>query len=228
MRRLLACVSFVAVAAAAAPASAGNLDIRFGQFIPRADTGAFNDLLQDDIALYNVRKRDFTGFSGGVQYNMELAPHVELGLSADVFDRHVDTSYRDYVDDGGGEIRQTIKYQIAPLGVSLRLVPGRRHLPVAPYVGAGADLLFWRYEEYGDFIDFSSSGLPIVRDSFVSDGVRPGFHVMGGLRIALNEDFGLTGEARYQWATADMDRDFAGNKIDLTGLTWTVGLNIRF
>jgi hypothetical protein len=39
----------------------------------------------------------------------------------------------------------------------------------------------------------------------------------------------VTTEARYAWASAEMQEDFSGfDRIDLSGLTATVGLKIRF
>ncbi len=96
-------------------------------------------------------------------------------------------------------------------------------------MGAGADLVFWHYEEIGDFIDFQDPALTVFPDQFRRDGVAPGFHVLAGLRVPINRDFSVTGEARYLWAHEnDMGGDFAGNRLDLTGISATVGVHIRF
>lgn len=212
-------------------ASAGGLDLRIGGFLPDAKSTLF----QDDESLYTrdanpdvgVRPKDWRGITGGAEYNANLGRNLELGFSLDAYGRRLETSYRDYTDESGGEVRQTLKLTTVPLGVTIRLVPGSRYARLTPYLGAGVDLIFYRYEEYGDFIDFRGD-YSILSDDFVSEGVAPGVHVAGGIRVALNDDFSLVGEARYQRAKHDMGDDFRGSRIDLSGTSVTLGLHLRF
>lgn len=227
MRRMLTALVLVLVCTAA-PAQAGNLDLRIGAFFPRADSGAPNDIFRDNSELFTVSQSDWTNAIGGAQYNVALARFVEVGLSLDYYSRHNYTSYRDFVRPDDREITQTLRYELTPLGVTLRFIPTSRHTKLAPFVGVGGDVIFWKYEEWGDFVDFGSPRLPIEYDSFVSKGETLGFHVCGGLRFAFGDDFAVVGEARYLWADADMGGDFYQNRIDLSGLSATLGFNIRF
>ncbi|MGE0454202.1 MAG: outer membrane beta-barrel protein [Vicinamibacteria bacterium] len=227
MRRLAAVLTCLLATTIAAPAYAGSLDLRGGGFFPRADTGAQNDLFRDDSTLYTVDKSDWNSFYGGIEWNMKVAPLLQLGFSVDGYSRKVDTSYRDYVRPNGREIQQTLELDMVPMGITLRLGPTDRGV-FAPYIGGGVSFIAWEYEEYGEFIDFDSVDLPVVEDWFVSEGVNVGFHVVGGLRIPIGDDFSLVAEGRYQWAQADMGDDFRGNKLDLTGASATLGVNIRF
>jgi hypothetical protein len=231
MKRLAAAVLLV-TAGMAATSEAGNLDLRIGGFFPRADTGSTEasnfDLFRDHSELYTVERSDWKGVFGGAQYNAGIARHFELGIGIDGYSRANDTVYRDYVDPAGRDIPQTLKFSAVPMSLTLRLVPGGRRARVAPYVGIGGDLFFWKYEAFGDFIDFQRAGRPISSDAFESTGVTPGFHVVGGLRVPISHDFGIVGEARYQWGEANMGDDFRFNKIDLTGASVTVGFNVRF
>jgi len=212
----------------ATPAWAGNLDLRIGAFFPRADSGAPNDIFKDNSELFTVSKSDWTNAIGGAQYNVALAPFAEIGLSLDYYERKNYTSYRDYVRPDDREITQTLRYELTPLGVTLRLIPTSRRAKIAPFVGVGGDVIFWKYEEWGDFIDFGSPRLSIDYDSFVSKGETLAFHVCGGVRFAIGDDFGIVGEARYLWGDADMGGDFYQNRIDLGGLSVTGAFNIRF
>jgi hypothetical protein len=227
MRRLAAVLTCLLASAIAAPAHAGSLDLRGGAFFPRADSGAPNDLFRDDSTLYTVGKSDWTGFYGGVQWNMKVAPLLEVGFSVDGYSREVHTSYRDYVRPNGREIQQTLEFDMVPMGITLRLGPTDRGV-FAPYIGGGVTFIAWEYEEYGEFIDFDSRDLDIVEDWFLSEGVDVGFHVVGGIRIPIGDDFSIVAEGRYQWAEAEMGDDFRGNKLDLTGASATLGVNIRF
>jgi hypothetical protein len=50
-----------------------------------------------------------------------------------------------------------------------------------------------------------------------------------GVNYSLSSRFGLVTEARYERAKAPMSSDFIGfDRIDLSGLTFTTGLHIRY
>jgi opacity protein-like surface antigen len=212
-------------------ASAGSIEARLGTFLPRADSTLF----QDTRELFGARKGDWRGFTGGFEFAGRIAPNIELGVHVDAYSKTLDTSYVDYVRPGGREIQQSLKLETVPVGFTLRVIPGDRGSFVRPYVGVGADLIFWKYEEFGDFVDFGSPDLEILPDAFRADGVQPGFHATGGLRLRLTYDLSFTAEARYQWAGREkMGDDFAPNApglenvLDLNGASFTAGLHLRF
>jgi hypothetical protein len=228
------------------PAKAGNLHLRLGAFFPSADSNLFDD----DSVLYSrgegfdangfprgIEDSDWIGFTGGVEYSFKLVPNVELGLHVDGYGKKVDTFYREFTRADGSDIFQTLELDIVPLGFTVRLVPTTRRDRLAPYIGVGADLVFWRYKEYGDFVDFQSPNPlspDIIADSFRSDSVTGGLHVAGGLRVPIGHDFAVVTEGRYQWAKDDMGDDFRPqepglvNKIDLGGWSATIGFLIHF
>ena len=237
MRRATLSLTLLALLlAGASRAGADGFDLRIGGFFPRGN----ETLFQDDRALYFVEKSDFNGVYGGIEYNRVLLDNVELGIHLDGYGRTVDTSYRDYTWDDGTEIRQSLKLTMVPLGVSLRFVPTSKRAKIAPFVGGGVDAIFYKYEEYGDFVCFPpASGTcrfdyDIVPDAFVSESTAFGFHALGGVRVYINRDFAIVAEGRYQWATDEMGDDFAPNEpglvntLDLSGWTVTVGVHVRF
>ena len=229
MRRTIAVVVLSALAALSNRASADGIDVRLGAFQPRGDSNLF----EDDASLYTrngaeLKDRDWLGAFGGIAYNAKVARNVELSFHLDASGRTIHTAYRDYVTESGRDIQQSLRLNVVPLGLSLRLVPTGRQVRFAPFVAAGADLVFYNYEEFGDFIDFASPDQPVFTDSFKSEGVTPGFHVATGVRFALTDDVRLVGEYRYQFAEDDMGDDFGGNRIDLTGSSVTLGINVRF
>jgi hypothetical protein len=228
IRRTTAAVILTLVAMLPVESSAAGIELRIGGFFPRANTGSPNDLFVDDSVLYTVGKGDWTGVTGGIEFNVNIAPQLEVGLHLDGYSRTAHTYYRDYQRPSGREITQSLQTDIIPLGLSLRLVPGGRRGRVAPYVAVGADFFFWEYEEWGEFIDFEDRTLPIIEDSFQANGVAPGFHVAAGIRIPINYDIGIVAEGKYQWAEDDMGDDFRGNRIDLSGPSATIGVSIRF
>ncbi len=232
MRRMTAFVILgAALSVGSMQAAAGGIEVRLGGFLPRADSSLFDDTAD----LFGTTKSDWRHVTGGVEFAGNLAPGLELGVHVDGYSRSLDTSYREFTRPSGREIQQTLELTMVPVGLTLRVVPGNRDSFVRPYVGAGVDLVFWNYEEFGDFIDFDSPNLDVVSDAFRSDGVKAGFHVAGGLRLRVSDDLSLTGEARYLFAGRTvMGDDFEArgpgleNKLDLNGAAFTVGLNLRF
>jgi hypothetical protein len=230
-----------------ASASAGNLTIRGGGFFPRADgascaaprEGPKAPLFCDLTDLYTrvgfggdeippgLEKSDWKGFTGGIAYFSKVSRNVELGVSVDGYSRELDTSYRRYTRPSGDEIQQTLRLTTVPIGFSVRFGPTSRRPRLAPYLEVGADAISYKYEEFGDFIDFFDDELPVLPDSFVSEGFGFGFHVAGGLKVPISHDFSIVGEGRYLWAKDQMEDDF-DNEIDLGGWSATVGFNIRF
>ena len=239
-RAILSLTLLPLLMASAGPASAGGFDVRLGAFQPRArDCGLSSNqpsrytLFLDVCELYIVEKNDWTGFAWGVEYNHVLADYVELGIHVDGYQKTVDTSYRDFVRPDDSEIYQSLKLDVVPFGLTVRLVPTGKRTRVAPYIGGGIDLFYYKYEEWGDFIDFWDPDMAIYYDEFRSDGVTFGFHATGGVRFYLNRDFALVAEGRYQWADTDMSGDFGPtdgltNRIDLSGASILFGLHVRF
>ena len=231
-RRAMAILTLAVLAALPATARASSLELRIGGFFPRADSNLF----RDDSDLYTVTKSDWQGVYGGAEFSFTPSDHIELGISLDGYGRRVDTNYRDYTRESGAEILQSLRLTLVPLGATLRFLPADRYATISPYVGIGPDLVFYKYEEFGDFIDFQSPapGLDIVSDHFRSDGARPGFHVTGGLRVRLGHDFSVLGEGRYQWAKGTLGDDFSAQpgqdalRLDMSGWSAVVGLSIRF
>jgi len=226
MRRVLAvaALAFLGLVVSEGRAAAGGLDLRAGAFFPRADSNLF----RDDEELYTVTKGDWIGFYGGAEYYFNVSDHVEVGLHLDGYGRSIDTVYRDFTRPGGAEIFQTLQLETLPLGASVRFVARPERGAFTPYVAVGPDAVFYEYEEFGDFIDFFSPDLDIVPDHFIDHGVAFGVHAAVGLRFPINEDFAIVAEGRYLWSKTDMGEDFRGNKIDLSGPSATLGVNIKF
>lgn len=205
-------------------AAASGLELRIGGLAPRGNSNLFDDVDE----LFAVGERDFRGLSGGIEYSLDLTDHVELGFHLDGYGRTVGSSYRDYEYPDGSPILQDLRLNIVPLGASVRFLPADRRARISPYLAAGADIFFYKYEEQGEFIDFFTDDLEISSDAFESQGAVPGFHVAAGLRVPVSHDFSLTGEVRYQQARTRMNDDFSRNDIDLSGTSATVGMHLRF
>jgi hypothetical protein len=205
-------------------ASASGVELRIGGMLPRANSILFDD----DVTLYQVRKRDFAGAFGGIEVTKSLWSNVEIGLSVDGYGREIPTSYRDFTRPSGREIEQTIKFQMIPTTAIVRLLPSGRYRSLTPYVGVGAAAVYWKYEEFGDFIDFNKAGKPVVPDSFKSTGTTAALVVNAGLRYRINPDLQVTADFRNFWGGQRMGEDFGANRIDVSGAAVTIGVRLNF
>jgi outer membrane protein with beta-barrel domain len=241
MSRRAAVVLTLSLATLSPAASwASGLEVRLGAFFPNAKS----DLFADDAVLYTpinraggctavtcppIHQSDWIGFYGGAEFSFSMSEHVELGLSVDGYERHLDTFYSNDTRPDGSDIRQTLKLSLVPVGVSLRFLPMSRRAPISPYFTVGGDAIYYHYDEYGDFIDFFDPNRAIIPDSFHSSGWAWGGHAAVGVRIPLGHDFDLTTEGRYQFASKEqMGEDFFKSHLDVNGWAATMGFRLRF
>jgi outer membrane protein W len=144
---------------------------------------------------------------------------------------------REFVDEFDLPITQQTRLSQLPLTGSLRFFPAGKGRQVgqyawiarrvAPYIGAGGGVTWYRFRQWGEFVDFRD--LIIFADDLTSDGWAPTLQVLGGVEINLSRRLAVAVEARYHWADADLGPDFTGfDPIDLSGLQTTGGLLIRF
>lgn len=147
------------------------------------------------------------------------------------------SEFRNWVDNEDRPITQVTTFRRVPLTASLRayLLPRGRAvgsfawLPsrIAPYVGAGAGAMWYRFEQKGDFVDYET--LDVFTDAFETSGWGPMAQAMAGADFALGARAAITADARYVYAKAGVGGDFAGfDDIDLSGISTTVGITFRF
>jgi opacity protein-like surface antigen len=205
-------------------AKASGVELRIGAFLPKLDSVLF----RDSITLYTVNKSDFAGGFGGAELTANVHPNLELGFSIEGYGRENNTVYRDYVRPNGQEIRQTLRFETIPLSALARFVPKGRYRTITPYLGGGFSANFWKYEEWGDFVDFQARGNPVYFDSFKSEGTAFGPMVNAGIRYRINTDIQITADYRHFWGKETMKGDFRPNQISVAGDAITVGVRLIF
>jgi hypothetical protein len=197
---------------------------------------------QSDIFAFTSRqltlnKRDFSSFTIGSDLDFRVSPRLMLGLGIWYAGSSTPSEYRDFVDQDDLPIEQTTKFRRLPLTATLKfyLTPRGRSIghfawiptKLTPYIGAGGGLMWYSFQQDGDFIDQPS--LDVFHDTFKSSGWTPEGHAMAGVDVSLTPRLVLTGEGRYTYAKAKMDEDFINfDRIDLSGFAITAGLAIRF
>jgi opacity protein-like surface antigen len=242
MKRALAAAALAAVcvlasapAAAAPPGSDGAFTFRLGWFFPSGDS-AFWDTNE---AAFTLDHSDFNGLIGGVGYTGSVNNFFEVGVNLDVYAAAAMSADRYYTDQFGyaifhdsrlSEVPLTVDFKVLPAGRYARRGPeGRQYVrrPV-PYLGAGIGMVYWQYEEEGDFV---ATDLSIVYDRLTDSGTAFETHVLAGIEFPVSPSWNITLEGRYSWASADMGGAFATinpGQLDLGGASVFVGGALRF
>ena len=210
-----------------------KLSVRGGFALPSAGSEIFGFTSN----FLTVGRRDFAGFSGAADVGVRISQRFEAQFSGAVMRRTIGSEFRDWVGTDDKPIEQTTAFNRVPLTAGIKYYitsPGRKlgslaYIParLTPYIGGGGGMMYYRFHQNGEFVDFQN--LDVFHESLDSNDWVPTGYANLGLDVSLNPRFGLVTEARYDFASAQMSRDFqAFDRIDLSGATATVGLNIRF
>ena len=211
----------------------GGLVVR-GGFASATASGDLYSFLTDQFTL---NKGDFGAPSVGVDLLVRVAPRIDVDLGMSYSASQKMSEFRHFVDLNDLPIQQTTTLTRLPMtaGVRLYLVPPGRSIgefawvptKIVPYVGAGGGMMWYRFQQKGDFIDFQTTD--VFPDVFASHGTAGTAHALAGVDYSLNPRLAVNGEARYTWAKGQLGTDFTGfNGIDLSDFGITIGLNVRF
>jgi len=238
------CAGFLAIIALVAPLEGQDPDfllrrpsitagVRVGYAMPRAGSEIF-DFTREQLT---VDRSDFNAVAVGAEVAIRAIEPLDVAVSLGFERSSARSEFRDWVGDDDLPIEQDTRFTRVPLTVGVKAYPlerGRRisrfaWIPSrwAPYVAAGAGVVWYTFEQVGEFVDFET--LDIFFDDFESRGAAPLAYLGGGVDLSLGNRWLVNGEARYSWASAGMDRDFVGfDNIDLAGLRVLAGFSVRF
>ena len=229
---------------AQSPAANGSPDFLFGQPRARITLGgtwlaprARGDLFTFIADQLTIDRTDFrtAAFTGSV--GIAVTGHVEATGDFDVSRHAVSSEYRRYVKADRSSIAQTTRLNQGTVAFGARYLPMGRgqsisrfaFLPrrVAPFAGAGLNLVKYELLQTGEFVDFVD--LSIFNDSFRSAGWSLGRYADAGADIQIWRMFFLNGSVRYVWASSELSRDFVGfHGIDLSGFKSSTGVTVVF
>jgi hypothetical protein len=205
-----------------------TLNFTLGWFSPLgAGSRDPGDVLTFDQTFLNFNISDFKAFQFGAEYLLPIGKFIEAGAGVSFSNRTVDSTYTDFIANDGSEIQQKLKMKRVPLEFTGRVLPLGQKTRWQPYAGAGLAVIFWRYTEAGDFVDFDQGGA-IFSDTFESSGSTVGPVVLFGVRYA-SDAFSAGFESRYQHAKGDLDpAEFVPTKVDLGGWIFQGTFGVRF
>lgn len=212
-------------------APAASISLRGGYSLATAGSDVFDDVTQR----LTVDKGDFSALTIGADVAIRLAPRLDLLLTSEFSRSKTGSEFRDLVDNNRLPIEQSTTFQRTPItgGLKYYLSPPGRSIgsavwipaKVAPYVGAGAGAMYYRFRQEGDFVNQDNGVFTTDLDSkgwtFVGQAVA-------GADYSISPSVAFTAEARYLRAKADLSESFIGyDPIDLSGMSATIGLSFR-
>jgi outer membrane protein W len=199
---------------------------------------AGSDLFDEVTQNLTLKKSDFSGFSAGVEMAIATSGNLDLALDVGLMRTNTPSHYRTLVDNNNAEIQQSTQLTRVPLAVDAKyyLAPRGRSIgsfawipsAVTPFVGAGAGMMWYRFRQSGDFVNYRTN--VIFPDTYSSDGFTPMAQGIVGAEVTLTPRLALTGDARYLWTKrAALSADFTGGfqPIDLSGAVVSLGLTVR-
>jgi hypothetical protein len=231
---LLLLVASVPVTAQPPGPRQSAFQVRLGVFMPTADSD-FWDANKNDFTLSGS---DFDSFMLGFTYVHPYSNYVEIGFNFDFYEETASSQYREYFDFG--PVYHDTTLTLMPLTADVRFIPGGRYRVrpggrhiVKPvfYIGAGAGLTFWEYEEVGEFVCEDDLGFFPCGDRLLDDNVTFELHALAGVEVPVGRWTNLLFEGRYSVAEDDLSGDFAGfalKELDVGGSSIFGGLSFRF
>jgi hypothetical protein len=198
-----------------------SINLKMGVFLPSLQS----DLWEENIRNLAFNKSDLINIYEGVEFEYFPNRYTSLSLEIGTYHKTVYSEYTDYTYEDGSPIRQNISLRIMPIEANIKLYPLGRRNTISPYVGAGAGLYVWRYQQWGDFVIFPEAY--IREEEFAETKTFSfGFNGRAGLLIRFHPRVALSLEGKYQYLRGQLSGYFEGfEKLDLGGITTTVGIN---
>ena len=181
-------------------------------------------------------RKDFDAPTVGVEFAVRVGDRFDVALDFKFSKSDVLSEMRDWVDLDNLPIEQTTAFTRMPLTVSGRFylrdrgraVSRLAWIPVklAPFLGAGAGVTWYRFKQTGDFVDIET--LDILNFTIESKGLGTTAHALAGVEISMSPRFLWTLEGRYTFGYATTDYSFNYDNLDLSGFQATIGVSARF
>jgi hypothetical protein len=205
------------------PGDFGSWRFWMGVFEPEANSQFWDDY----FVTFTGSPSSFQDLVFGTDYLWKNSRNGGVLFGASFYDGKTTLAYRDWVDADGQDISHTASLRQWDLTAAYVLRFGRNS--IRPYIGGGGGLLWWRFSEEGNFIDFSEDDLPIFFGNYYADGLTWELFALAGLDFRLSHNWSFFFEGRYRWSEDELNNDFAGfGTIDLSGGQIAGGFSYNF
>ena len=201
-----------------------SVNLKIGLFVPQhgfrpvADQHGQPDLQQvrHDQRLLRGRIRD-----------LSRPPHLLFPGDRQLYARASTPSTATYQFEDGSPIFQNISAAPDPGRSQPQILPHGPPLPVFPFIGVGAGVYAWTYQQWGDFINFEDNS---VNEGFAETrSFAFGLNGRVGLVFRFHPRLAFALEGKYQYLKGRLSEYFQGfDQLDLGGFTANVSINIYF
>jgi outer membrane protein W len=201
--------------------AAQSYNLKIGIFQPSLKS----DLWQTNMENLAFKNSDMLNAYYAFEYEFFLNSYSSFSVELGSYKRDVYSEYRDYEYDDGTPILQNFSLRITPLEFTYRFYPIGHRRSFIPYLGVGGGAYFWRYEQWGEFIDFETGD--VNEGNAITRTTTFGFNARAGFVLRLMRSLGIAFEGKYQFLRGQLSGYFEGfERLDLGGFTATLGLNV--
>lgn len=201
--------------------NAQSLTLKIGLFHPAMKSDLW-DINMENLAF---DKQDMVDKYYGMEYEHFLGNNLSFSVEGGYYEKEHYSMYRDFEYDDGSPIYQNVALKITSMEVDFKFYPVSHRQKFYPFIGAGVGMYYWKYEQWGDFIDFEYD--TVLEDEYLETSTyTPGFNAKAGFVFRFKRKFGVSFEARYTHLQGNLSSFFEGfEKLDLGGFTFNFGVN---
>ena len=198
-----------------------SVNMKLGLFAPRLES----DLWAINLENLRFNRSDMINAYYAGEYEFYFSRYASFSFEIGSYSRSIYTEYRDYTFEDGSPIMQNISLRIVPIEANLKYYPMGHRYRVFPFIGVGAGVYAWTYQQWGDFVNFED------------DSVNEGFAETRRFALGLNTRIGLVYrfqsrlafalEGKYQYLRGRLNDYFEGfDQLDMGGFSANVSINV--
>jgi len=214
-----------------------TLSLRAGLAMPRAGGGNGGVSLWDDMRdQLELKTADLHGTYLAAELGVRASEHVDVVFAVGHTSSATRSRDEHWDFEDGLPITRTTEFTTTPVTAGFKFYPMPRGRAVGsyawiprtlnPYAGAAAGVVRYRFEQYGEFVDYET--LDVFNDRFRSVEMGATVHFFAGIDVGVNNRVMFTGEARYGFGSAPLNNRFSGfSDLDLAGLQISGGISFR-
>jgi hypothetical protein len=219
MKRIALILTLVVLSATALNSQSVNM--KFGLFVPQMKSDLW------DINLQNLTfgRADMLNAYYGAEFEAHSGRHASFFLEFGSYSKTVYAQYRDYEYMNGDPIYQNISLRIVPIEAGIKLYPSGHRRVLNPFIGVGAGLYAWTYQQWGDFIDFTDDS---INEGFAETRrLSVGFNGRIGLVYRFQSRLAIGLEGKYQYLKGRLSEYFEDfDRLDMGGFSANASINI--
>ena len=207
----------------AVPLTAHSLNLKVGIFQPFLKSDLW-DINRENLAFSSS---DMLNTSIAAEFEYNFKQMFSLSFEAAYYRKDHYSMYKDWTWEDGSPIFQNLALWMTSFELGFKIYPLGSRGPFSPFVGVGGGVYYWRYEQWGDFINFQD--LTISEGYAETTTFSAGFNANAGMKFNFSPHFGFLMQAKYQYVRGQLSSFFEGFELlDLSGMTYQFGLTFQF